>query len=213
MDTQIAQTIYYHNFMIYPVLANMEPLNRWAVQALGSQITEKYFEHQIYFTADDAKISIDLELSRLEKAAELAAIQIEIEKKLKLNEFSIQNDPNSSEFKVNKFLDSSGYTALKKGKAKSVLIKPTRFEGVFMSQLEFVEKIISHGYVTSSEEVNKIQPMSRMAYFRATNEQQAAHEKKIKLAGKKTVYSLSHDIYSYDIGKFEFDYANYHINR
>ena len=51
----------------------------------------------------------------------------------------------------------------------------------------------------------RIKPMSRIKYFRSTNEEQAAHEKRMKEGGNKKTYLVN----NYDYGKTGFDYAKY----
>ena len=65
------------------------------------------------------------------------------------------------------------------------------------------------GVRLTSDEEDVVKPMSRMAMFRATNEAQAAHEDRVRQAGKKTVYRIN----GYDLGKTAFEYAKYLLGK
>lgn len=88
-------------------------------------------------------------------------------------------------------------------KANAVLDKDVNIEGKLMSLREAVGMIVNRGGELKTEEVPRIQPMSRKAYFRADNREQEAHEKRMKEAGNKTLYYVG----GYDLGKTAFDYA------
>ena len=110
---------------------------------------------------------------------------------------------------IDAFLIASNYTPMKIGQAKKTLLAPIRVNGVLTTVHEFIESSVAAGLTLSTEQEDKIKPMSRMAYFRADNNQQAAHERKIKAAGKKTVRYIG----GFEIGVFEYTYASYLIEK
>jgi len=100
----------------------------------------------------------------------------------------------------------SEMTPLKKGRIRRALEKLHRFDGKVMSVRDRVEQLNTDGDLeASTTEENKIKPMSRTQYNRATNEEQAAHEKKMREAGMKTVYLVNDT----DMGKIGYDYAEH----
>ena len=75
---------------------------------------------------------------------------------------------------------------------------------------EFLErKIQKEGFIPYTWEEPRIKDMSRMAFFRATNEEQRAHEKRQQEAGLKTCYGIRQpeQSLSYVVSKTEHDYA------
>lgn len=88
-------------------------------------------------------------------------------------------------------------------KANSTLHKEIRLDGKVMTLREAVEMLVARGEELSTEEEPKIKPMSRRAFNRANNQEQAAHERRMKEAGNKTVYYIG----GYDLGKTAYDYA------
>lgn len=52
-------------------------------------------------------------------------------------------------------------------------------------------------------EETKIKPMSRLAFHRANQKEQDAHEEKMRLGGMITVYLVN----NFDLGKIAYDYA------
>ena len=105
--------------------------------------------------------------------------------------------------KLQTFLEESRFSPMKLGQSQKTLLTEIRLNGVVMPKHQFVEVLLSDGLAIHTEEEDKIQPMSRMAYFRATNEEQRAHETRIKVAGKKTVRYIG----GYEVGAFEHAYA------
>ena len=93
---------------------------------------------------------------------------------------------------------------LQESRASAALDKQVRDNGEYMTRRQWVERKVSEGMKTRVTQEDRIKPMSRMAYFRATNEEQRAHERRIKDAGKKDVYWIG----DYEVTKIEHDYAN-----
>lgn len=107
--------------------------------------------------------------------------------------------------KLAPFFASTDYPALKIGQAKKALLTPVRLEGQIMKVYEFAETLAGRGLKMEIVMEDRIKPMGRMAAFRADNRQQAAHEQRIKEAGKKKV----HYIGGFEVGAFEFAYASF----
>ena len=107
-------------------------------------------------------------------------------------------------FGVGSFLD--GASPMQAGKLKASLAKQYRFDGEVMTVQERVESLHKSGNLqVSSFEEPKIKPMSRTQFNRADNREQAAHERKMREAGNKTVYLVGES----DIGKTAHDYAKH----
>lgn len=111
---------------------------------------------------------------------------------------------------INLWLSTTKFTPMQAGKAREALLKEFLYceFNQSLSRSEFIEKRIFLGDKPETREENKIKEMSRMAYFRASGQEQDDHEKKIREAGTKTVYSIG----NYDVTKAEFDFANYLIS-
>ena len=75
--------------------------------------------------------------------------------------------------------------------------------GTVMTRAQWVERRVNDGARPSIEMVDKIKPMSRTQFNRASNAEQRAHEAKIKAGGKVPEYSLG----DYIVSKAEYDYA------
>jgi len=101
---------------------------------------------------------------------------------------------------------ASDATPMKRGKIVSTLNKPIMFSGKRYTIKEKVRELVKDGKAeldTFQEDV--IKPMSRTAFNRATQKEQDAHERRVKEASKKTVYTVG----GYDMGKTGYDYAVY----
>lgn len=92
---------------------------------------------------------------------------------------------------------------LQDARINAALDKPVRENGEQMTRRQWVERKVSDGLKTRITQEDRIKPMSRMAYFRANNEEQRAHERRVKEAGKKDVYWIG----DYEVTKIEHDYA------
>lgn len=101
---------------------------------------------------------------------------------------------NSNNFEA--FSAASGFTPMRMGQAKKTLLTQIRYKDVVMTRQEFVDCLLKEGLTPRTRQEDKIQPMSRMAFFRANNEQQRAHDQKVKDAGKATVYYVG----GYEVG-------------
>ena len=83
-----------------------------------------------------------------------------------------------------------------------------RFQGLEQTRAEMVQRLIAQGGKFEAREEPKVKPLSRMAFFRADNHQQRAHEKRMKEGGMKTVHiCILPDGVFYDVTKIQYDYA------
>lgn len=110
------------------------------------------------------------------------------------------------------FTTAAKYNAMRAGQAKKALGNRFRYEGKVLTLAELVNQLIVCGHTPHIAEEDKIKPMSRKDYSRADNGEQQAHDRKVKSAGKKSVYQLSSsDGRSIDVGAFGYAYALYLI--
>lgn len=79
--------------------------------------------------------------------------------------------------------------------------------GKLMTRRQMVEFLLAEGWKPIATEIDRVKPMSRIAFFRADQWAQDAHEARIKAAGKKTVYSMQRDDRIYDITKIQYEFA------
>ncbi len=98
---------------------------------------------------------------------------------------------------------SSTQPSIADRRAAATLDKQVRENGEFMTRRQWVERKVASGLKPVIKQEDRIKPMTRMQFFRATNEEQRAHEKRIKEAGKKDVYWLG----DYEVTKTEHDLA------
>ena len=88
-------------------------------------------------------------------------------------------------------------------KAMDHMNRTIRVDGKDMKAHEFVDARLAAGDVPKVEMVDRVAPMSRRAFNRASGAEQRAHEAKVKAAGKKESYWLG----GYGLSKTEYDYA------
>lgn len=108
---------------------------------------------------------------------------------------------NSNNFEA--FSAASGFTPMRMGQAKKTLQTQILYKNVVMTRQDFVDCLLKEGLTPRTQQEDKIQQMSRMAFFRADYEQQRAHDQKVKDAGKATVYYVG----GYEVGAFGHAYA------
>ena len=104
----------------------------------------------------------------------------------------------------------------RKANAINALNKLTKVNDKIVTRKKMIEDLVTTGATTSTREESRVQPMSRTAFNRANQAEQDAHEKRIRNAGTKRVYSITNPVNTgswYDITKTEYDYANYLIDR
>ena len=85
----------------------------------------------------------------------------------------------------------------------AVLDKPIRCDGEVMTRRAFIESKVAAGLRPSCEQLDRIKPLSRMQFFRASNEEQRAHDARIKAGGKKDVFYVG----GFEVTKTEHDHA------
>ncbi|MBA4285481.1 MAG: hypothetical protein C0434_08120 [Xanthomonadaceae bacterium] len=76
-------------------------------------------------------------------------------------------------------------------------------DGKVRTRAQWVDEQLASGVQPSTRMVDKIQPMSRTRFNRATQAEQDAHERKRKAAGQKPEYRIG----QYVVSKTEYDYA------
>lgn len=107
------------------------------------------------------------------------------------------------------FIKCMGYKSLHAGAARKALTTAVRYNGQIVMRDALIRRLIRENRTPTMREEDRIKPMSRMAYFRADNREQQEHEKKVKEAGKKAVYSLDSENLQLELGSYEFAYASY----
>lgn len=88
-------------------------------------------------------------------------------------------------------------------KAMDHMNRTIRVGGKDMKAHEFVDARLAAGDTPKMALVDRVAPMSRRAFNRASNAEQRAHEAKVKAGGKKKTYWLG----GYGLSKTEYDYA------
>ncbi len=105
---------------------------------------------------------------------------------------------------VNGFVD--GKLPMQVARMKEALGKQLRFDGVVMTVRERVESLHAAGKLTvETFEEPRVKPMSRLAFFRATQAEQSAHERRMREAGTRTEYLVNDSV----LGKTAYDYAQH----
>lgn len=95
---------------------------------------------------------------------------------------------------------------MQRGKAEKALSKVWNVQGKHLTTKEYIDQKFKDGTLElDSYEENRIKDMTRRQYNRATNEQQAAHEKKVREGGKVTKYLVN----GLELGKTAYDYAQH----
>ena len=97
-------------------------------------------------------------------------------------------------------------SGLDKARDLKNLEKKFNFDGKVMSQKDFVEQAIDGGAEIKEREVNKLNYPSRTRWNRMNGYEQEQYERRIKEAGKKTLYSIN----GYEFPKSVVDYAKYY---
>lgn len=95
---------------------------------------------------------------------------------------------------------------LEKARAVKILEKKYRYGVKVMSNKEFVEQAIENGAEIKEHKVNKLDYPSRVRWNRMNGYEQEQYEKRIKAAGKKTVYTID----GYEFPKDVVDYARFY---
>lgn len=149
----------------------------------------------LFKTVDEAKAEIDKEEVR-RKEREKAEKEADEREQAEAAEKAKRDD-------VDGFMDDA--KPAMKALAVKALNKQVRYNGEVTTIKQIVRDKVAKGEATSAEEEDRIKPMTRAQFNRADGKEQAAHERRIKEAGEKTVYYVGNT----DLGKFAYDYANY----
>ncbi len=171
-------------------------VDRWVVQSPENAEREARGERQIggdriVETREQAIKTADQEAKRYAKEK---ADRAEMDAREKAERDAAEARREANKGKTLTEIKADGYMAqeVKDGKTGDVL-----------TRAEWVKRLVDGGAKLSVEMVNKIKPMSRAAFNRATNQEQAAHEKKVKAAGQVPEYSIGDFI----VTKTEYDFA------
>lgn len=142
--------------------------------------------------------------------AELDAKNAEYRVKAKEQEEAAKEKADS-ELSERNDLDGFGaeLTPMHRAKAAEALNKAIQVEGQPTTIKAQVKKLVEAGELATTEQHDKVKPMTRTQFNRATQKEQDAHEKRVKEAGKKTVYYVG----DFDLGKTAYDYAQYLIGK
>lgn len=181
---------------IYPV--ETREGTRWAVQTETNRVSGKVLGDTLHITTAAA-----VEEAVRQNARVVASTQRAAEKQMQTDVIREKKDQLNTE--LGEFFTSANYSPLMIGRAKLSLDKSIRYENQLMPAYAFVQALLAKGLTPRTTEEDRIQPMSSMAYFRASNEQQRAHEDRIREGGKKTV----HHVGDLEVGSFEHAYANF----
>lgn len=182
---------------------------------------EDGYLHEVFGTADDGRYLVGdtrdredyreyLTAEDIANAEKRATANIEFRKKQDAKAVARQEKEDAIKAE---YEDVKGFakerTSMQKANLLKALNKNVQLDGKLVTRKEFIEDLVDAGNTISTREENKVKPMSKRADFRANQQEQDEHERKIREAGKKTVYSLG----SYDITKTEYDYAEYLIGK
>jgi len=97
-------------------------------------------------------------------------------------------------------------TPMARGRILKALNKQIRLNGGEILPLkEQVRNLVSVGAELKTAEVDRILPMSRSLFNRATQSEQDAHDRRIIESGKKTTYRIG----DYGLGKVAYNYAKH----
>lgn len=204
---------------IYPIKVKVgdKVEDRWGVQTLSNAEREKNGERQLggdplADTLEQAKVLAEQEVA---SAQTLEQYRVDMAEAEQARQKAVQDVIDAKRNgPLTPFLNAMGYTPMQAGAARKALAVPINSKdfGVLPKQT-LVEKKIEAGYLPRSASVDKIKPMTRAQSNRSDQREQDAHEKKIKDGGKVTEYGLWKDDGGTQIGRYEYDYANYLIGQ
>lgn len=167
---------------------------RWAVESSENRMRRAAGERalggdSLAPTADQARLLADQQARRdaanAQAAAERAAEQARVEAA-----------------KADRSARTAGMS-LADIRAMDYLDQPVRTPSGVTTRRAWVEQQVKEGAEPSIDLVDKIKPMSSRQYFRATNAEQQAHERRVREGGKVAEYYLG----DYKVSKTEHDYA------
>lgn len=160
---------------------------------------DKGFGDPLFDTEEKAKTEAEIYKNVEAKNAESRRKVLEVEagKSAKLDAEKAQREDLNG---FGKDLDR-----MRKGKVVKTLNGKRNFDGKIMTIKEKIKELVDNNAEIFTREEDVIQPMSRRQYNNATQQEQDAHERRMKEAGKKTVYYVG----GYNLGKTAYDYANH----
>lgn len=209
-ETKQSNSEFTHNGVrIYPIAVNVggEQKQMWGVESSENKAKreagQRYgFGDSLLDTKEQAIAAADRQISDDEATAKYEDAKKSKEAEDAKRRAEIEADT------YNGFLD--GQTPAKKGLIRKALAKQWRFDGVAMTSRERIESLLAKGELeVDSYEEDKIKPMSRTQFNRASQREQDAHEKKVREGGKVTVYTVSGS----DLGKIAHDYASFLLSQ
>lgn len=203
------QVIEYNGTKISEVLVSqgedVPPKTMWSVQTIENKQREangkpaSVLGNTLHDTLEEAKKQADFEIKKFASDQRREQLKAEEERKAQEEKAAIKADT------LNGFLD--GKPAMQQGKIRKNLSTQIRFSDAgILTKRQRIENLWESGNLeTDTFQENKVKPMTSRQIMRSDNAQQAAHEKRVKEAGKKTTYLVNGS----DLGKVAYDYANF----
>lgn len=190
---------------IYPATVNVagERKQMWAVESdenkAKREAGERHgFGDNLFDTKEQAKAHADRQIERAQRDAERERRNAEVEAQQQAEAAARKADT------INGFID--GKAPNTQELIRKALDKQVRFNGEVMTVRQYVELKASAGTLDpGSFDEPKVKPMSRTQFNRASQREQDAHEKRMREAGTKTVYTVN----GYELGKHAHDYAQH----
>lgn len=194
---------------IYPANVSIagERKQMWGVESSANKAKreagERYgFGDSLHGTREQAINAADRQIREDQERAEYDRRMEEVAAKERADDAARKADT------INGFLE--GKAPNTQELIRKALDKQYRFDGTVMTVRERIESLRESGeLVTDSFEEPRIKPMSRVQFNRASQREQDAHEKKMREAGTKTVYTVSGS----ELGKYAYDYAQHLLAR
>lgn len=186
---------------------NIYPLNgKWAVQSIQNVELEKQGARQV--GGDGVFTTKELAIAEAELQAQRVKGDAEYAEEVARREAAEREAKAARDAEFSDIGGADDEPAMTRERRIGALSKMIRHDGVVLTKKAFIEKLVAEGANVRVTMVDKIKPMSRTAFNRASNAEQAAHAKKIADGGKVPEYELATaDKTIYELGKFEYDYA------
>lgn len=190
-DAITAAAFEHAGLLIYPtkVRTSEGVKDYWAVQIPENKGTDRIGGDTLHETREDACASAVREAARHERDLAWRA-EVEAREAQEKAEAEARRQRNAGK-------------SLAELRGESVLRRSVSSNGRVMTRREWVEEKLLEGLKPSITRENKIKPMSARQCFRASNEEQRAHERRVIAAGKKDVFWIG----GYEVTKTEHDLA------
>lgn len=163
--------------------------DRWAVQLPENRDTGNVGGDTLHKTPEEARKAAEQEMRRFERSQRDKA-EIEAAETAAREAAATRKAQNAGK-------------SIADIRRDAALDRQTSENGEVMTRRQWVERKVSEGLEPKITQEDKIKPMSRAQFNRATNEEQRAHDKRAREAGKKDVYWIG----DYEVTKSEHDYA------